>query len=177
MRLFFAAFIVLTSLAAAQAASPIGPGSGAAGFSCDVNTNKCTCVGAEDGADCRAMDKNCAPDRPKYCTPNGCTCILGRTSKGKTPVSGPNTAAPGVVDPQESAPQLSPPVDSSGSKVAAQCTGKLGRVPCCTAPRDQCLRRCEGLARQAMVRLGECQDGCQRRFRSCVNPAGSAIRP
>ena len=71
-------------LAAAASAAP-NTGSLGFGFNCDVNTNKCTCTGTWDGADCSAMSKNCKGGsggshscrETEAGVPIGCDCKMG----------------------------------------------------------------------------------------------------
>jgi hypothetical protein len=70
----------IAAVGTAQAAQNRG-GAGF-GFSCDVNTKKCTCSGIWEGADCQAMKKNCDLSRPTACTiypPYECSCTLAKT--------------------------------------------------------------------------------------------------
>jgi hypothetical protein len=71
MRRIVAILALFILSATAQAASNLG--SGGLGFSCDVNTRKCTCSGVWDGADCEAMKKNCKDKT----TPAGCNASEG----------------------------------------------------------------------------------------------------
>lgn len=70
------------------------------GFSCDVNTNQCTCTGTWDGADCKAMnDKVCAGDSGVLCSPVGCTCKMRLTAVPKpridrVPIGGTKKLSP-----------------------------------------------------------------------------------
>ncbi|MBB5539495.1 hypothetical protein GGD55_006245 [Rhizobium giardinii] len=69
-------------------------------FSCDVNTNRCTCTGEWEGADCKVMnEKVCAGDSGVLCTPTGCTCKMRLTSAPKSridrvPIGGARQLAP-----------------------------------------------------------------------------------
>ena len=72
------------------AAASNQPGGGGLGFNCDVNQNKCSCVGAETGADCKAMLKNCAGKIiwPENCTIDpqtkksiGCECNMAASAR------------------------------------------------------------------------------------------------
>lgn len=97
------AALVLAVPAPAVLAAQAGGGSGSQGFSCDVNTMKCTCKGDFFGADCKAMLKNCLPYPTKVdCNPPiSCTCRMAieapppspsptlSPSPGLTPVPGP----------------------------------------------------------------------------------------
>jgi hypothetical protein len=75
-----------TRALAAQAGGGGGPRTG---FTCDVSTNKCTCEGTMEGADCRKMKKNCSADSGTVCTTDAatgksrCTCTLERRSPVK----------------------------------------------------------------------------------------------
>jgi hypothetical protein len=52
------------------------------GFSCDILTAQCKCQGDRDGADCKAMKKNCVDQHIPGCfidangRPNGCQCKM-----------------------------------------------------------------------------------------------------
>lgn len=73
-----------------NAPSARAAGSSRLGFSCDVNTTQCTCTGARDGADCKAMRKNCDTKCDAgssgectvlECTGSGCSCKMARTGR------------------------------------------------------------------------------------------------
>ena len=76
-----------------SAAANTGGGASGMGFTCDVNTNKCICTGTWDGADCKAMAKNCRDEghvcREKNGVPTGCDCKM---TFSIVPKSGINSA-------------------------------------------------------------------------------------
>ena len=69
-------------------AAMIGVG-GSAGFSCDVNTKKCTCMGVPEGEDCKAVVKNCTNSGTTGTTTffpckldhSSCECTMALTSR------------------------------------------------------------------------------------------------
>jgi hypothetical protein len=83
MRLMIVLVVILTSNGWGQAASNSNLGGGGLGFSCDVNTMRCTCVGDILGADCQAMKRNCDSSKgPIVSCPTGvgsCGCRLKQT--------------------------------------------------------------------------------------------------
>jgi hypothetical protein len=94
-RVLFFAILMATAAGGAQAALNTGMGPPGTNFSCDVNTQQCTCTGVETGADCKAMYKNC-PDSGLLCTvgPNPhCTCTMSRRKppRVRSPVTSPLT--------------------------------------------------------------------------------------
>ena len=72
MRIFL--ILVATFLLAGPLYAASNQGTGRVqGFSCDVNTRKCTCSGIWSGADCEAMKKNCKDKT----NPAGCNLSEG----------------------------------------------------------------------------------------------------
>jgi hypothetical protein len=92
--------IAIEAIASAEAAPNTGSGPRGRGFSCDVNTNQCKCDGIWEGADCKAMQKNCDLSKPTACTiypPHECTCTfksLKRPPMTIRPVTPPATVKP-----------------------------------------------------------------------------------
>jgi hypothetical protein len=61
------------------AAQNTGGGPAGTNFACDVNTLKCTCTGVPEGADCKAMGKNCKVGTFMQCSGGTCTCTMAAT--------------------------------------------------------------------------------------------------
>lgn len=85
MKLFLVPLTLLvllsTASAPASAAANNGMNTGSLGFTCDINHNSCKCDGTWDGADCKAMAKNCGNPGNHECgsggpKPDYCTCKM-----------------------------------------------------------------------------------------------------
>ena len=80
-------FSLIVGLSIAIALSG-GTGAARQKFSCDVNTQNCTCEGVETGADCQAMKKNCGTNKMACIDPitypgqkAHCMCTMGRKAQ------------------------------------------------------------------------------------------------
>jgi hypothetical protein len=77
-----AAFALIALITVAQTApntGSSGPSAGGLDFRCNVLTRRCSCKGAWEGADCKAMKKNCDLSKGWVCSinpPYRCTCTL-----------------------------------------------------------------------------------------------------
>jgi hypothetical protein len=71
--MLMALFLFVVPVEAAQQA--LG-GSGGAGFSCNADTLECTCKGDSEGADCKAMAKNCENGGWDHCLGATCYCKM-----------------------------------------------------------------------------------------------------
>jgi len=82
MRALVVALVALMTLViAAQSAPTTGSSSppGSVDFKCSVFTRQCSCKGNWEGADCKAMKKNCDLSKGWVCSinpPHRCTCTL-----------------------------------------------------------------------------------------------------
>lgn len=93
MKMFLLAATLAITATASHAAINQG-GSTGTSFSCDVNTNTCACTGTWEGADCKAMRKNCVKNDgvtggiPFNCTvnPGTCTCNMAVKTDSKKPL-------------------------------------------------------------------------------------------
>ena len=70
------AMIVITSATFLLAAQSTGGGPPGTNFSCDVNKSVCKCEGHINGADCKAMAKNC--DKSTECNSKGRSCPMAK---------------------------------------------------------------------------------------------------
>jgi hypothetical protein len=73
------AIMVITSATSLLAAQNTGGGPAGTNFACDVNTLKCTCTGVPEGADCKAMGKNCKAGTFIVCSGGTCSCTMAAT--------------------------------------------------------------------------------------------------
>ena len=128
MRAFSIIFAALLPIFA-YAATPGGFGGGSSGgmnFSCDVNLGVCDCKGVWDGADCKAMRKNCGKNKDDWHScwgregtknPPACRCTMAKSGKTTPkPIPLPNTGvvaptprpAPNVYDHRTQVPRSAP---------------------------------------------------------------------
>lgn len=73
-------------------------------FQCDVNANTCKCDGVYDGADCKAMARNCKNTctgggtcQSMSCKDNVCTCTMSNTARSalrKEQLTNPDATVP-----------------------------------------------------------------------------------
>ena len=75
MRVFLSIIALVFSMSLLEAAQK-SSSSGGLGFSCDVNKLDCQCTGDWEGADCKAMRKNCDPNEGSHCIGDTCYCPM-----------------------------------------------------------------------------------------------------
>lgn len=97
MRAFGIVLLALIALVTAAQTAPTTGSSppGSVDFKCSVFTRKCSCKGNWEGADCKAMKKNCDLSKGWVCSinpPYRCSCTL--SASYRDPKNSPRPTGP-----------------------------------------------------------------------------------